>query len=118
MKVMMMNLESAEDIQNRMQPAGRAYMEACGQYFQKVGHKMVGGNPLDVDIAPMTLRRVDGKRQVQDGPFADSRESLGGYCILEVDSLEEAMELASANPCLDRGAVTLHVLAEMKKNCG
>jgi hypothetical protein len=116
MKVMMMNLEAPEDLANRSGPAGQAYRNAWGAFHRAVGAKVVGGHPIDVSVSPTTLRMIDGKRQVQDGPFADSRESLGGYLILEVDTLEEAIELAASNPCLEKGAVELRVIAEMKKN--
>jgi hypothetical protein len=116
MKVMMMNLESPEDLAKRTGPAGQAYRDAWAAYYQAVGDKTVGGHPIDVSVSPTTLRMVGGKRQVQDGPFADSRESLGGYFIFEVDTLDEAIKLASTNPCLERGAVELRVIAEMKKN--
>jgi hypothetical protein len=116
MKVMMMNLEAAEDLAKRTGPAGQAYRDAWAAYYQRVAAKTIGGHPIDVSISPTTLRTVDGQRQVQDGPFADSRESLGGYFIFEVDSLAEAIELASGNPCLERGAVELRVIAERKSD--
>ncbi len=116
MKVMMMNLESPEDLAKRTGPAGEAHRNAWAAYYKAVGDKTVGGYPIDVSVSPTTLRMVGGKRQIQDGPFADSRESLGGYFIFEVETLDEAIKLASTNPCLERGAVELRVIAEMKKN--
>lgn len=116
MKVMMMNLESPEDLAKRTGPAGQSYRDAWAAYYQAVSDKTIGGHPLDTSVTPTTLRMVDGKRQVQDGPFAGSRESLGGYCSFEVDTLEEAIKLASTNPCLERGAVELRVIAERKKS--
>ena len=44
------------------------------------------------------VRLRDGKRQVQDGPYADTKEHLGGYFVIEVASQEEALEWAARSP--------------------
>ena len=56
------------------------------------------GNGLQAPRTATTLRIVDGKRQVQDGPFADTREHLGGYFIVDVPSMEQALEWAARAP--------------------
>lgn len=52
-----------------------------------------------------TLRMQGGKRQVQDGPFADTREQLGGYFVMELPSLDAALEWAARAPCAGSGGV-------------
>ncbi|MDM0042267.1 YciI family protein [Variovorax sp. J22G21] len=53
-----------------------------------------------------TSLRVRGdKRQVQDGPFADTKEQLGGYFIIEVPHLDAALEWAARAPCASTGGV-------------
>ena len=47
---------------------------------------------------------VAGRNAVTDGPFAESKEAIGGYWFILADSLEEAVEIAKGNPCLDYGA--------------
>jgi hypothetical protein len=47
---------------------------------------------------------VVGRNIVTDGPFAESKEAIGGYWFIRADSLEEAVEIARGNPCLDYGA--------------
>src|SRR5260370_20394814 len=47
---------------------------------------------------------VVGRNTVTDGPFAESKEAIGGYWFIRADSLEEAVEIAQGNPCLDYGA--------------
>jgi hypothetical protein len=47
---------------------------------------------------------VVGRNTVTDGPFAESKEAIGGYWFIRADSLEEAVEIAKSNPCLDYGA--------------
>ena len=63
------------------------------------------------------MRIRDGKRQVQDGPFPDTREHLGGYFVLEVASLEEALEWAARAPCAAEGSIEVRpvMIAPNKK---
>ena len=58
----------------------------------------VGGDPLQVPDTGTTIRIKDGKRHVQDGPYADAKEQLGGFTILEAPSLDAALEWGSAVP--------------------
>ena len=66
---------------------------------------MTSGNGLLLPAMATTVRLRGGKRQVQDGPFADTREHLGGYVILDVDSLDKALEWAARAPCAGSGGV-------------
>ncbi len=66
-----------------------------------------GGNGLAVPATATTLRMQDGKRLVQDGPFADSKEQLGGYFILDVPDLDTALAWAAKCPALPNGAVEI-----------
>ena len=50
--------------------------------------------------------RIVSKRAVTDGPYAESKEMIGGYWFIVADSLEEAAELAAGNPCLACGLVS------------
>jgi hypothetical protein len=51
---------------------------------------------------------LPGRKAVIDGPFAESKEAIAGYWFIRAASLEEAVEIAKANPCLDYG-VTVEV---------
>lgn len=114
MKVMMLILESPEDFANRGGgPAAQEYWQAWQAYSEAVGPKTVGGNVLDRAETATTLRVRDGERQIQDGPYADSKEALGGYMIFEVDHFEEAVELASTCPAAVTGAVELRPLVDL-----
>ena len=64
--------------------------------------RCVGGHPLRTEG-----KLVSGKkgRTVADGPFAESKEAIGGYFLLEVNSMEEAIAIAQGCPGLDFGAV-------------
>ena len=51
------------------------------------------------------MRVANGRRQVQDGPFADTREHLGGYFVIDVPTLDAALEWAARAPCASNGGV-------------
>jgi hypothetical protein len=66
---------------------------------------MVGGAGLQQPMAATTLRLRGGKRQVQDGPFADTKEQLGGFFLIEVPDLDKALEWAARCPAASTGSV-------------
>lgn len=77
-----------------------AYVEAV-----RAAGVMVGGNGLQPPATATTVRLRDGKRMVQDGPYADTKEQLAGYFVLEVENLDVALDWASRAPCAADGAV-------------
>lgn len=63
--------------------------------------KIVGGEELKATNTATTVRRgADGKIAVTDGPFVESKETLGGYAIVQVPDLDAAIELAKGWPAL------------------
>lgn len=66
---------------------------------------MVGGAGLQPPPLATTIRLRDGKRQVQDGPFADTKEQLGGYYVIEVPGLDQALDWAARCPSATNGSV-------------
>lgn len=72
-------------------------MEACGPHVQKLiaSKKLIDGAPLHATTTATTLRFREGKRLITDGPFAETREQLGGYTIIEADNLDDAIAIAS-----------------------
>jgi hypothetical protein len=114
MKVMMLILESPDDFGNRAGgPAAQEYWAQWQAYSRAVNDKVVGGNVLESGASAVTLRVRDGERVVQDGPYADSKEALGGYRIFEVDTMDEALELASTCPAAATGAVELRPIVPL-----
>jgi hypothetical protein len=65
----------------------------------------VDGSPLKPAAGAVTLRIKDGAAQVLDGPYAESREQLGGYILIEVPDLEAALEWAGKCPGLKYGPI-------------
>jgi hypothetical protein len=84
---------------------------AFAEEVAKAG-KMLAGEEL-ADPATATLVRVrDGERLVTDGPFAETREHLGGYFLVEADDHDEAVALAAKIPGARNGTIEVRALAE------
>jgi hypothetical protein len=64
-----------------------------------------GGAALMPPHTATTIKVRDGKRHVQDGPFADTKEQLGGYYVIEAPDLDAAMTWAAKCPCAEYGTV-------------
>jgi hypothetical protein len=65
----------------------------------------VGGNALHPSHMATTLRVRGEAREIQDGPYAASKEQFGGYYIIEVPDLDTALHWAALNPAASSGAV-------------
>ena len=74
-------------------------LTARGQYL--------GGSPLYPSSAATSVRVRDGKRLVTDGPFAETREQLGGYMLIDVKDLDEAIAVAARIPLARTGTVEI-----------
>jgi hypothetical protein len=73
----------------------------------------VKGDGLEGPVLATTLRVRDGKRVVQDGPFADTKEALGGYFVIEVPDLDAALAWAAKAPCVHDGSVEVRPVLPM-----
>lgn len=63
--------------------------------------RIVGGEELKPTRTATTVRRRDGRITVTDGPFIESKESLGGYAIIDVPDLDAAIAMAKSWPALE-----------------
>ncbi len=108
MKYTILIYESEADFAARTDGKRRdAYWGAYRAYTKALTDAgiMVGGAPLQPAHAATTIRRRNGKRQVQDGPYAEAKEQLGGYYVIEVPDLDKALDWASRCPAAATGAV-------------
>ncbi len=71
---------------------------------------MTGGAGLKGTVSATTIRRLNGSRTIHDGPFADSKEQLGGIYLIEVPDLDAAIEVARQMPLSDGGSVEIRPL--------
>jgi hypothetical protein len=72
----------------------------------------LGGFPLHPSSSATTVRVRDGKRLVTDGPFAETREQLGGYMLIDVKDLDEAIAIAARIPLARTGTVEVRPVRE------
>jgi hypothetical protein len=70
-------------------------------------------SPLQPVATATTVKVRDGKQLVTDGPFAETREQLGGYFLVDAKNLDEAMDIAGRIPAARKGAVEIRPLVEI-----
>jgi hypothetical protein len=85
-----------------------AYTEAL-----KAAKVLVNSNRLRPSTTATTLRTTNGKTQVLDGPFADSKEQLAGYYLIDVPDLDAAMQWAGRCPAVQHGIVEVRAIWAM-----
>ena len=93
--------------------AWRAYYKALVE-----ANVYVSGEALEVVETATTVRLREGKRRVQDGPYADTKEQLAGIIVLELPSIDGALEWAARCPGASLGAVEIRPLAPEAKQRG
>jgi hypothetical protein len=94
------------------QQQGMAAYMAYSEALTKAG-AMMGSNRLQPVAAATTVRITDGKTQVLDGPFADSKEQLGGYFLIDVPDLDAALSWAARCPGARHGVVEVRPIWAM-----
>ena len=93
-----------------------AYWGSWTAYVQALVRSgvMKSGNGLQPPDTATTVRLRDGKRHVQDGPYADSKEQLGGYFILDVPDLDVALDWAARCPAAADGSIEIRPVMAMQ----
>lgn len=109
--------ESPEAFDSRSEGPASSYVAAWRSYHESLvaSGSYLGGDPLKVPQTGSTVRMRDGRRQIQDGPYANTKEQLGGFILMELPSLDAALEWASRCPAAGYGSVEVRPIAtEMK----
>jgi hypothetical protein len=75
--------------------------------------KYLSAGPLHPTTTATSVRVREGKRLVTDGPFAETREQLGGYYLIEAHDLDEAMKIAERVPVAKHGTVEIRPVLEI-----
>ncbi|HEX5324533.1 MAG TPA: YciI family protein, partial [Capsulimonadaceae bacterium] len=76
--------------------------------------QFLGASPLYPTAMATSVRIREGKRLVTDGPFAETREQLGGYYLIDAKNLDEAIEVAGRIPGARFGTVEVRPLIELE----
>jgi hypothetical protein len=93
----------------------RSEYMAYTRHYTESGH-VLGGNALQPTHTATTVRMRDGKVSTTDGPFAETREQLGGYYLLEAKDLNEAIQLAAKIPGARTGSIEVRPVLEMPRD--
>ena len=105
--------------ENRWETMTKADMDKLfGEYvgftedIKRSGHHLAG-EPLQPTRTATTVRLRNGRLSTTDGPFAETKEQLGGFYLIEAKDLNEAIQIASRIPAARIGSVEVRPLAEM-----
>ncbi len=104
----MLLIHSSESGWESLSEAERNEMYAAyGAFTQAIREKgaFVAGDELASSSTATTVRVRDGETLVTDGPFAETKEQLGGYYLIEAESIDEAIEWAAQIPGARYGAI-------------
>lgn len=107
MQYMIMNYVPATEAHAEESAERHSDMEAWSAYTRAMidAGVMRSGNALKPGFTATTVQLRDGRRQIHDGPYADSKDELGGYYIIDVPDLDAALQWAARNPAAASGAV-------------
>jgi hypothetical protein len=75
--------------------------------------KFLGASPLHPVATATTLRVRDGRTLVTDGPFAETREQLGGYFLVDAENLDDALGVAARIPMASKGTIEVRPVVEL-----
>ncbi|HZN58664.1 MAG TPA: YciI family protein [Planctomycetota bacterium] len=105
--------ETPQDFEARSKEQTTPYIAAWRAYHKALVESgaYIGGAPLRTIDTATTVRSRDSRPRVQDGPYADTKEQLGGFIILELPSLDAALDWAARCPVAATGAVEVRPLA-------
>lgn len=110
MQYMLLFTETPADFAKRDDPEqAPAYWGAWSAYAGALAGSgiMVSGAGLQPPATATTLRIRDGKHHIQDGPYAEAKEMLGGFFVIEVPDLDTALKWAARSPSATYGAVEI-----------
>ena len=87
-------------------------MPKWNTFFEELGPHIVEGKELEEPATAKTVRVRDGETIVTDGPFAETKEQVGGFFVLDCEDLDEAIGIATKIPVVERASVELRPVIE------
>ena len=115
MKYICLGFMEANKFETMSESERNAFVDACFAYddvLRKNGH-FVGGEALQSARSAVTLRFRSGKVSVTDGPYAETKEQLGGILMLEANDLNHAIQLMSKHPGVRGGPFEIRPAADL-----
>jgi hypothetical protein len=104
--ILLLNTEASQQLS---EADGQAWYGEIGAWYEKNGGGSGKLAETGYQLAPSAAARTVRASGVTDGPFMETKEALGGYSVLETDTIEEAVEIAKTWPGVDRGLMTIEV---------
>jgi hypothetical protein len=107
------------DDEQAWQDAGETALKTAMQEAVALTHRLaakgqyLAASPLEHSSTAVCLRLKDGKMTVTDGPYAETHEMLGGFYIVDVPTVEDAIEIAKQHPGMRYGAVEIRPVFEL-----
>ena len=87
--------------------------QSCGDAFRKSG-VLVAAEALQPIETATTVRIRNGRMSITDGPFAETKEQLGGFILIEARDLNEAIQVAAKIPLARRGSIEVRPIREIR----
>ena len=115
MKYLCLIYENEQNWSHYTKNQGDSMMAEYGTFtedIQKSGH-MIGGEALQPTQTATTVRVRNGKVSTTDGPFAETKEQLGGYYLVEAKDLNDAIQVAARIPGAKTGSVEVRPVMKM-----
>jgi hypothetical protein len=91
--------------------ARAAEMPKWAAFFEELGPHVQGGEELEAPWDAKTVRVRNGERLVTDGPYAETKEQIGGFFVVEADDLDQAIAIAAKVPVAETASVEIRPLA-------
>lgn len=109
MQYLLLIYENEKRFSQGFNPAEMSEYEAFGREFAK---NIKGGNALQATATAKSVRVRDGKAVSTDGPFAETKEQLGGFYLVEASSTDEAVKMAAKIPGARFGCIEVRPIME------
>ena len=114
MKYMLLIYQDEQALSETEREASYCYAESIQLAHQlKVNGQYLAASPLQPTAMATSVRVREGKRLVTDGPFAETREQLGGYYLVDAKDLDEAIAIAERIPMARKGTVEVRSVIEI-----
>jgi len=107
MKYALLIYENEAQFGDRSTAAFQAHIGRHMAFSQSLGQKRIGGSGLNGVATATTIRTANGAKTIHDGPFAETKEQLGGFYLVEAADLDEAIAIARQVPVMGDGSVEI-----------
>ncbi len=109
-------MEGVDQLPEELRAQAKADYEKSNQWFEKYSRtgKVIGGEELQGPATATTVSRRNGKMSVTDGPFIESKEVIGGFALIDVADLDEALAMAKEWP----GTVEIRPIVDHSREQG